>query len=577
MKKPDIQTTFDLLSDLSVYHAPVYQRLYAWEGKQLESLLDDIESASDKQPTFLGALVLQEMGRIGGQGSPTKYLIVDGQQRLTTLFLLLCAIEVVAFENSISIDLDRSIVQLLESKSKSTPGHPKLIPTLQDRGVLLSILHELNTSTNWSLDTSGALTGQSNRMAAQWRRVKDEVRKRVGIDAGTTSTSLGDLAKRILHSLNFVVITLDDTDDANEVFSKLNGEGVPLGLGDLIRNEIFGKFTSGREAEDFHAKAWSEFEKKFKQADLANFFTVYSYLEFDGDTTKSTAFSLLQKSWQPLKPADVLVRLKSTAEYFHALNGMPVSLKLDARVAELTKRFSRMPRSFVTWPYLIRLMRSSVQTNSNIDNILRCLGIIESFLVRRALCGIEPTGLHTHFKGLDTIDPEELVQKIITRTVQFPDDETLTRSLTQNPSDSRKILPYVLQEQERDFRRQRKADPITSQAVTIEHIMPKERGKSWQSLANAQDYDRLVGLIGNLVPLSEPQNKSTKNKPWLEKRVRFKGSNFQITQDLAENDSWSPEQIHARSRLIAGWACTRWPYPNVSSSGGQFFVDLLTP
>ena len=182
-------------------------------------------------------------------------------------------------------------------------------------------------------------------------------------------------------------------------------------------------------------------------------------------------------------------------------------------------------------------------------------------MVRRALCGIEPTGLHTHFKGLATTDPVELVEKIITRTVQFPDDELLIRSLTEQPSDSRRILPYVLHEQERAFRKSRKADPITSQEITIEHVMPKERGKSWPKVADAKDYDRLVGLIGNLVPLSGPQNKAAQNRPWDEKRERFGGSNFQITQALSSRESWLVADIRSRSKEIAEWSCARWPYP----------------
>jgi hypothetical protein len=563
MKRPDIHSTYGILNDQSVYHAPVYQRLYAWEGKQLESLFDDIDSVLDNRPTFLGAIVLQDLGRIAGQGSPTKYLIVDGQQRLTTIFLILCAIEAVAFENSLSVDSDQQLINLIESKSRHTPGHPKLVPTLQDRSSMLSVLREINSGVNWVLDTGGAVSSTNNKLMSQWRRAKDEIKKRVRFDDGSAGAALGGIADRVLHGLNFVIITLEESDDANEVFSKLNGEGVPLGLSDLIRNEIFGKFTSGVEAEAFHSKSWSDFERRFTQSDFDNFFTIYSYLEFDGDTTKATAFSQLQKSWQSLAPSKILNRLKVVADFFHTLNGNPTELKLDPRVAEFAKRFSRMPRSFVTWPYLIRLMRASLRSSSDIESILQCFGILESFMVRRALCGIEPTGLHTHFKGLATTDPVELVEKIITRTVQFPDDELLMRSLTEQPSDSRRILPYVLHEQERFFRKSRKADPITSQEITIEHVMPKERGKSWPKVADAKDYDRLVGLIGNLVPLSGPQNKAAQNRPWDEKRERFGGSNFQITQALSSRESWSVTDIRSRSREIAEWSCVRWPYPAV--------------
>ena len=93
MKDPDKNSVHDIFDGSIRYSAPVFQRYYVWGYEQLQALLDDIENAADESSTqFVGAIVVQDFGKNGGSQSPNEYLMIDGQQRLTTIYLLLCGV-----------------------------------------------------------------------------------------------------------------------------------------------------------------------------------------------------------------------------------------------------------------------------------------------------------------------------------------------------------------------------------------------------------------------------------------------------------------------------------------------------
>lgn len=303
------------------------------------------------------------------------------------------------------------------------------------------------------------------------------------------------------------------------------------------------------------------FERSFKKtADLDSFFPIYSYIAFAGSITKAGAFPELQKRWSKSAPTRILADLEEYAPLFHALISGEAVLGYGKNLNGMINRFYRMPRTTVTWPYILQLLRA-VRKGENEENAVACLEIVESFLVRRAIAGVEPTGLHAVFKGLwqnAGADPDMIRAKIITRTIKVPSAEELEKKLREEPVDTRVILPNILSELERDLRKKRRYDPITDAVATIEHVMLKKRGAAW-AVAAAKDYDALVGLIGNLVPLSEMQNKSAKDEPWSLKRKRFIGSNFFMAQKVGKSVKWDPAAIRFRTNEISAWVQKRWP------------------
>jgi hypothetical protein len=131
--------------------------------------------------------------------------------------------------------------------------------------------------------------------------------------------------------------------------------------------------------------------------------------------------------------------------------------------------------------------------------------------------------------------------------------------LSKERSDSRVILDYIMEEYERAVTKANKYDPPPHTVATVEDVLPQNLTPEWAKLFSPDEHERCVGLLGNLVPLSETQNKSVKDQPWPEKRRRFKGSNFKTTQEIAKLRTWSAAEIKKRTRTLIAWIIETWP------------------
>jgi hypothetical protein len=567
VKQPDIANVSGLFEASARYKAPVFQRFYVWKERQLTELMEDIDTADAEYGQFLGAIVLNDLGKPKGPTSPSNYLMVDGQQRLTTFYLLFAALAVLAREQG-DTDTSEYIAKnyLAEVKSPKFAGWPKLVPTLQDRFAMWNILltHIPDIDWNFSEDAAEGKPNTNDHLTPQWERILSHYRSTFfDIEGAFIKESFERTFRSIQEYLKLIVITLEEADDANAIFSTLNAKGVPLELADLVRNEIFSKFgpDEAEKAEKFYYKTWQLFEKRFPGNSLNQFFPIYSYITFKGKVTKSAAFPNLQEKWSKSKPGLILADLEKYAPYYIRLTQYEKYSALTTDLNAQIERFSRMPRTTVTWPFLIETFRAAAEKKIDAATAKRVLQIVESFLVRRSLAGVEPTGLHAVFKTLwekTKGDVDEVLKSIITRTIQVPEDGDIRARLADEPSDTRVILRYVLQEYERDFTKKHKYD-LAPTVATIEHIVPQHRTDEWAKVFSESEHKRLVGQIGNLVALSAEQNKSLQDQSWEEKRKRFKGSDFKSTQALAELQKWDPEAVLDRTRRVTKWIVSRWP------------------
>lgn len=570
MKQPDISNPQSLFGSDARYRAPVFQRFYVWKQKQFDDLQEDIDTAApDGGEQFLGAIVLKDLGKPQGPTSPTEYLMIDGQQRLTTLYMVLVALAHIAASNGDTQSSQYISRKLLaETDSDQYSGWPKLIPTLQDRRSLWGILEShVGDVGDWDFtaDPAESHKRRPDLLSAQWERILNHYTEALmGDDGVFLQEEFNRILSNVQRNLTFICITLDAADDANAIFSKLNAKGVPLQLADLVRNEVFSKFPheDPGKGERFYEKSWRPFEATFPPKSLDQFFPIYSYIKFKGGVTKAEAFPRLQREWSSLKPKRILADLRTYSPYYSSLVHYSPVDRLEEELNAHIERFSRMPPTTVTWPFLIEVLRAAQDARLSKAKSVKCLSMIESFLVRRSLVGLEPTGLHTVFKSLwekTKGDPSKVLGRIVTRTIQCPDNDTLLEVLTQLPSDTRKVRYYVLEEYERWFIKANKYDPLTDRAATLEHVLPQNLTETWGKVFSTEEHARSVGLLGNLVPLSEKQNKSVKDAPWGTKRERYRGSNWKTTQKVARGKTWTPKRIDNRTEELAKWIVKRWP------------------
>lgn len=567
MQEPSIANTHLLLEKGARYLAPVFQRPYVWGREQLDSLFEDLEASMDGEaPAFLGAIVLQDIGNLSGPVSPRQYLIVDGQQRLTTLYLVLLAIASLDVAKS-----DGERARLVVSKyladwtETKYHGAPKLVLTIGDRRDFMELLERSHVTDKWrfSFDPPEA-SSKAHDLTSQFKRIERRLSDLVVESGRVQSERLDTVLESILRRLQMVAIVLDQTDDANEIFSKLNAQGIGLELSDLVRNDVFGKFAREDpvKAKEFHLRAWLPFERGFEDKSIDGFFSIFALIRKEGEITKAHAFPTLQQVWRKKAASEVLKELERYAPLYQALcAGTPIpglGVSLSRRVA----RFAALPKTTVTWPFVMSVLRAALDGKLDAAHADSTLWIVESFLVRRAVCGYEPTGLHAVFKGLWKTtqgDPKLVRKNLVTRTIVYPDDQEVIESIKEKPIDRAKITKFLLMEYESHLRKSEKADPLPRDlSFSIEHVMPQKKSKSWLSISKA-DHQRLVGTLGNLVPLSRSQNSSVQDEGWETKRQRFKGSNWFSAKHLATGNAWTAAKIRERNRELRDWLLGEWP------------------
>lgn len=566
MKNPDKTNVHDTFDGSVRYSAPVYQRYYVWGDEPLQALLEDIENSGvENLEQFIGATVVQDFGKKGGSQSPNEYLMIDGQQRLTTIYLLICGLAWSYMKGGRDEDATTLAQTYLAFAAGKYKGMPKLLPTVQDRRQLFDILQNDITCIEWNLKGE-SIDEHSNRhgISSQWENIKWEFSELFFAEDGEfLKENIDEFYERLLSKIVFIQVTLEATDDANTVFSKLNYEGVKLSLSDLVRNDVISRVPDNcKDALDkFYDSTWKPFEKAFPRNSFDQYITIYSFIKFNGLISKSRAFPELQKKWITSNPISIVAEMNVYADLYCALVEYNPIKGINEQVGERVHRFSLMPKTTVTWPYILELLNACRDGVASKKQTLQCLSIVESFLVRRAIVGLEPTGLHAVFKGLwgkAGADPKKLKEKIVTGTIRCPNDQQIRETLSSGDMYSRKITKYLLIQRELHFNKENGYDNATED-FTIEHVLPQSLTADWLDWFNREDHKALLHTIGNLVPLTKGQNGRIKDLDWAKKKGVIKGSNWKITQNAAAARTWDKGQIQRRAKQFADWAVEEWP------------------
>lgn len=566
MKTPDKTNVHDTFDGSVRYSAPVYQRYYVWGDEPLQALLEDIENSGvENLEQFIGATVVQDFGKKGGSQSPNEYLMIDGQQRLTTIYLLICGLAWAYMKGGHDEDATTLAETYLSFAAGRFKGMPKLLPTVQDRRQLFDILQNDITCIEWNLKGESIDEHSSRQgISSQWENIKWEFSELFFTEDGEfLKENIDTFYERLLSKIIFIQVTLEATDDANTVFSKLNYEGVKLSLSDLVRNDVISRVPDNcKDALDkFYDSIWKPFEKAFPRNSFDQYITIYSFIKFNGLISKSRAFPELQKKWITSNPKSIVAEMNVYADVYCALVEYSPIKGINEQVGERARRFSLMPKTTVTWPYILELLNACREGVAPKKQTLQCLSIVESFLVRRAIVGLEPTGLHAVFKGLwgkAGADPKKLKEKIVTGTIRCPNDQQIRETLSSGDMYSRKITKYLLIQRELHFNNENGYDNATED-FTVEHVLPQSLTADWLDWFSKEEHKALLHTIGNLVPLTKGQNGRIKDLDWIKKKSVIKGSNWKITQNAASARTWDKGQIQRRAKQFADWAVEEWP------------------
>lgn len=562
-----------LFSGETVFSIPYFQRAYKWKPERLHQLERDLLELVDESSDFhfLGAIIVH--GRRSNPSDPTVFEVIDGQQRITTIYLYLCAIARALCKRGEYVEAKALFLKyLVIARETSLPSNSKLHLGKDDRAQLNFVLNDLMADSEFAkqvspfkykeLPSTGQLKGRLRSNYRNAVRFFDNQADSEGI------SRLMDLYKSLLDSMSVVQIDVWDPINGPKIFDSLNSRQEPMTTGDLVRNEIFGKIASAdpQTIEEIDQRSWQPFYSRFRENgdDLFDSYFFPYGLILDQNVRKSDVYSLLRERWRATDDPEAII--SGLSEYQYAFLDIVRGSNLQKHSPEVQRLFkllhdSRLPGS--TYPFLMQLSNSLKEGIVKVRDGVAVLEVIESFLVRRAICGHEPTGLHAVFKRLwsdcnGSISAEVVKEKIQDhKTVVWPSNDDLISAVSSRPLYGSSITPYLLMEWNRSL-----GGDQPGTISWIEHVLPETANEGWLESFSRENHRKMKDLLANLLPLSQQMNQTLSNRPYAEKRHTYQqDSAFKAARKFADTyREWTPERLEKRSKDLASWAVARWKF-----------------
>ncbi|MFL2872546.1 MAG: DUF262 domain-containing protein [Pseudohongiellaceae bacterium] len=561
-----------LISGDIIFTVPYFQRAYKWKPDKIKQLNSDVLRIVDETDLhFLGAVIVH--GRRTNPSEPTPFDIIDGQQRITTIILYLCAVvkqlcQVKEFSTAKNLFLKYLVI----GRDTSLTANIKLIPCKEDRTQLNSIYEGLIGIKNFKKELGGfnlklpPAAGKSkgpliNNYRAISRFLKEQF-DTAGIDRIT------DIYTAILEAMSVVQIDVYDPTNGPKIFDALNSRQEPMTIGDLVRNEIFSRVATKPQAdiEQIDEHKWQPFYNKFKNINT-NLFDAYFFpygLIKNQNIKKSEVYNYLRDSWEHISdPVNIIEELEIFQTAFIDLVS---GTNLQCHDKDIELSFNNLTRAKIptsTYSFLVQLSNSIVEKKTNKKDALETLACVESFLVRRALCGFEPTGLHAVFKRLwvdcgGAATKSKVISAIKKhKTVAWPDNADVKQAIVKRSLYNSAITPYFLVQYDKSL-----AGDYPDTMPWIEHVLPTTMSPAWQKDFNKDQHDDLKDTLANLIPLTKEMNIKVGNKGYKEKmKVYEKDSSFKSAREFAKNNTmWTPVDIQSRAVELGDWAVKHWKY-----------------
>ena len=581
-----------LLAGSQQFVIPVFQRYYSWDEGRWSALWNDIlnvnnqiDSKSQHIIHFIGPFIIIDRSR---PHTLSHYLVIDGQQRLITLTVLLCALR----DRALSLGLT-DLAQAIETNSitfydPTGSKKAKIVPRIRDRDSLMGIIFK----------TSNVLNEESLLVKA-YKYFIGQIEKLSEIQGSIWGPkpvdALQNLFVTITQRLRLVEIILDENDNPSNVYESLNFKGNKLTDADLIRNHIFMQIPLEKQ-DSFDSSIWRSFESTFTKEDgldselLTDFYYRYliaksgyfaknrlyvkfmEYLrqnvsEIDGASNKKS------ESVAEDKLEQFIAELKRYARFYKNIISATASEK------ELCQTFARFNRLDLdtALPFVMALYSRYAAEDSKgritLSEFVTMLQAVESFVIRRSILRMRTRGYGLDFAQavVNAKSFDELNNFLLSKG--WPTDQEIKNVLPKFPiyHHISKTAHLILSEIERSFGHKESVD---LEKLQIEHILPQTMTAAWRAelVENASDvHGRLVHTIGNLTLTG--YNADMQNQAFEKKRIVYLSSNVQLNAYFKSISSWNANEIQERSNVLTNEFIKIWVRPTNSSDEDSFVVD----
>ena len=539
---------------------PIYQRTYSWTEKQCEQLWDDIIQVAKNEDIpahFIGSIVYIEKGLYQVSNVP-QLLVIDGQQRLTTLSLLLAAFGKALKEKEGDMEITTKKINnyFLFNNEESGEKRYKLILTQSDKDTLINLLEGRSDPEKHSKNLINNFNYFQNLIS------KNE------IDLSLLYTGICKLI--------IVDISLDSNNDNPQlIFESLNSTGLELSQADLIRNYVLMRLER-KEQEKIYNNFWYPIEKGFGHAEGTEYFDGFmrDYL-----TIKSGQIPNIRDVYSSFKEyfasaGESVEKLISDIHYFSKFfTKLIFEKEKDDQLNQIIRDINTL-KVDVAYPFLLEVYVDFNKGLITRDETIEIFSLVESYVFRRAMCDIPTNSLNKTFANLASeIKKEKYLESIKAAFClkdnyrRFPTDkEFKNKFIEKNIYNTTRIRKYLLDKLENYERKER----VNVDDYTLEHIMPQNKnlseewkedlGENWN-----ETQEKYIHTAGNITLTG--YNSELSDKPFLEKRNMeggFAKSPIRLNRDLAELEHWNEDEIIKRANVLSDKAIHIWKYPQLS-------------
>lgn len=551
---------------------PVYQRNYTWTAnKEVKQYFEDLKSVlEDKYDKhFLGILIYLDTPI---DYSTREFSVIDGQQRLTTTFLILYAIKYLMIKKGLVDDAQRIENQFLTNQYVADKLKFKLKPLVNDDEVYRQIVNE----------QFDEITNKASNVYKNFSWINDQLEELL------KTYSFNDILMA-LDKLYVVCIPVNKDDSPQKIFESINSTGAKLNASDLIRNYILMDVDSDTQ-ETLYNNYWRKIEEYLtsdsKKIEL--FFRMFLACQNKTLSNVNSIYSDFKKWYSDeilnSNPEAILKNIVLYAKYYYNIYSKPidnVDIKIKTAIEEFRNNLSEMPAPFLMEMYsLYETIGEEGSTLINSDQFNEIINIVNIYLVRRSICGLDTSDITRLFpvllkdvltdcgndysKVVDYVK-KNLINKQRGKSAAMPDDEQLKNFLEYaNVYNLRLTLRVILDKIETH----NNPAPVNLKKLSVEHLMPQTPTKEWLTALGDIDeiiYERNLHRLGNLTLATKVDNSKMKNKPWeYKKEILADTAHLTINQEILSKEKWTLEEINERTQKLINQIIELYPYSSAS-------------
>ncbi|MEH1998418.1 MAG: DUF262 domain-containing protein [Nostoc sp.] len=525
------------------YVVPLFQRPYSWKKSEWQALWNDLVElceTGNPRPHFMGSIVTMPTTSV--PEGVSKYLLIDGQQRLTTVFILLSALRDRAKQSAeeLAAEIDNTI---LVNPYKKDLDYYKLQPTQIDREAFYRII-------NFQSQINGSSISEC------YSFFENKIRQ--------SGLEFQKIKQVLCSNFSLISVVLSTDDDPHLVFESLNAKGRPLSQADLIRNYFFMRIHTVSQ-ESVYDQYWLPMQELLGE-NLTEF--IRHYLIKSGvDVKQSEIYFEIKERINKSDPVSYLKDLHIFAQYYVRLLN-PEGEK-NEKVRKYFNRLNRLEVASV-YPFILNCYDDWMQAIITENEFISVLQIIENFILRRFVCNIQTRGLNRIFALLysqvskDTsLASDNFVGrfKLALQSRDYPKDVEFRARLMDvklyggNRSEKAKL---ILESIEESFKHK---EQVSFDGLSIEHVMPQTLNEWWKEHLGenwAVTHELLRHTLGNLTLTA--YNSELYNDEFTSKCIHFQNSHLELNKYFHNRESWQREDIEARAAYLAERALQIWNY-----------------